>query len=837
MSISEANKVSVKSSAKQGQRVVKLTQNGETTFLPVGLSSLNPNGGNSGGGASDCSTGGISIYKCVSVDTGVAYPDYTNINVSGVTPADMNTEYTQNDPTLLGFNRIWSANGKSVGWDKNNSAWCIYEGDGEPNFVSALFYAQIGALSTETGDFENPKFWDSSDVVSGNRMLTVDFNSEDAPYDDYSGEQGWNVYANLKANTEYTIGLTVPPSDDETGEYYEGSIYVYDDTGTSVAYAYELAEQPVNIGGKEITMYCTYTPTKDGMYRLAFSGGWGSSFISPIACSPAPEITTAPKTDIFDQNGNWKIGGGIGAGIRVTAAGTESCNGDYHLIQGDGTTFESVWQNANGIYIRKYDKGWCMSTVLEGIYIFRTNNQLDTSKGIPHPATVKWDTRYSSSNGDLPVVELLPTTEVSGSPALTPIEMAGREARDYSVWSGVKMEQVDGVWKETEERKDGMKSTSFTPAIDGIYNEDCSIVVKNAYKNRKKVLCWGNNSSGVLGVGHVNSVYKATELSKIYKTMSTGTHHTLAIDEEGYLWGWGLNNNGQIINTAKTEQYTPIKITEKSWSQAFAGGSHSAALDTDGYLYTWGNNGYGQLADGTTTNKSVPTQVGTKKYKSIYADQNRTIAIDEDGYMWGAGQNRSGYFGTGSTSNLSTLTQIGTKRWQSICSSYEYGGNGATFAVDEDGYLWATGDNGYGKLGIGNSTNVTEWTQAGGTRLKKVCVSPYHSVGINEEGFLCLSGSISGVNNVGDIDFSGKFTRIPGIGKVKDCYTTSNGTYYIDESGRLYGFASGSEYLLGIDCKGYYTAGTIDPVHILPEYTFEWIVAKDSMSRFALVKE
>lgn len=45
MSINDANKIDVKSSALAGQRVIKVINNGVAEYLPVGLSSLNPNGG------------------------------------------------------------------------------------------------------------------------------------------------------------------------------------------------------------------------------------------------------------------------------------------------------------------------------------------------------------------------------------------------------------------------------------------------------------------------------------------------------------------------------------------------------------------------------------------------------------------------------------------------------------------------------------------------------------------------------------------------------------------------------------------------------------------------
>lgn len=790
----------------------------------------------------ESSGGGVAMYKCTAVDTGMAYPDYTNIRISGVTPSAMNTEYTQNDPMLVDFNRTWTANGNSVGWDKTNSAWCIYEGDGTPNYVSSLFYSKIEGMSAEKGSATDPFFWDAENTASDNRMLTVAFDSSNAPYDEMAYSGSWNVYARLKAGVEYTVGIIVPPDTDDT--WYDGIyFYLYDDKNNNVASCYS-RQSAINIGGKDCTWYAKYTPTADGIFRLNFYSEY-NQVITPFACSPAPEVTTAPKMDVFEQGDNWQIGGGQNAGVRVLSAGLPQCVGDFTQIAGDGVDTDSVWQNADGsVYIYAFCTNtsyntwvWCMGDTAGAsygkAYYYTPYVDVSPTQPLQHPGLVEWNNRNSSSYGDYPVTSIAPTSTVSGAPLLTPVEKLGRDALGYSVWSGVKMEQVGGVWQETGEIKEDMQSAAFTPTPGSIYSKDGSVQVQNAYRGETSVLCWGANHStyGVLGIGDTKEKYTPVKSERVYTQIACYTYHALALDADGHLWGWGRNDYGQIGDGTTTNNQTAVKVGDKVWKQVAVGDTHSVGLDTDGYLYVWGYNARGELGNGSAegTRLSAPTQISDKKFTYIHAYYRCTFALDEDGYMWGSGINTSGELGNGTKTNIYTLAKLNDKKWKSVWSAH----SNRTYAIDTDGYLWGSGSNNNGQLGIGQSSGtVYEFTRCGDLRWKKVVGGHKHTIAINEEGFLYACGQGYGTDGLGNH----ALTRIPNIGKVKDCLGTYEGSFYIDEYDRLFTFtASSTDYMFGLPLYG---AQTTKPVHILQDYRVERLYCTiDAKARFAIVKE
>jgi len=102
--------------------------------------------------------------------------------------------------------------------------------------------------------------------------------------------------------------------------------------------------------------------------------------------------------------------------------------------------------------------------------------------------------------------------------------------------------------------------------------------------------------------------------------------HTAAIKEDGTLWKWGANNFGQIGNgqvdyvEAEWDSHPlvwkvnadPVMIMEEVVAVSNTGGGHTLALTNDGRLWAWGNNGDGQLGivtDGTMENRYTPVLI------------------------------------------------------------------------------------------------------------------------------------------------------------------------------------------------------------------------------------
>lgn len=71
-----------------------------------------------------------------------------------------------------------------------------------------------------------------------------------------------------------------------------------------------------------------------------------------------------------------------------------------------------------------------------------------------------------------------------------------------------------------------------------------------------------------------------------------GGMHTLALEADGTVWSFGVNDDLALGREAEEEEDAAepgkVKIPGKVVQQISAGDSHSAALTTDGVVYAWG---------------------------------------------------------------------------------------------------------------------------------------------------------------------------------------------------------------------------------------------------------
>src|SRR3990167_1776191 len=170
--------------------------------------------------------------------------------------------------------------------------------------------------------------------------------------------------------------------------------------------------------------------------------------------------------------------------------------------------------------------------------------------------------------------------------------------------------------------------------------------------NKDVVYCWGNNEHGQLLNKNPAIVYFPTRISLPFAPtmIKGGASHTLALDEKGKVWGWGLNTFYQLgVNHDKNlgvptslEHFlkSPIKDID-------CGGVQSVAIDTEGDVWAWGWNNVRKLGFDHDNQVTVPTKHTNVpvKFKSVASGGAHTLLIDENNEVWGFGDNNFGQLG------------------------------------------------------------------------------------------------------------------------------------------------------------------------------------------------
>ena len=215
--------------------------------------------------------------------------------------------------------------------------------------------------------------------------------------------------------------------------------------------------------------------------------------------------------------------------------------------------------------------------------------------------------------------------------------------------------------------------------------------------------------------------------------VSAGYSYSLALGSDGYAYAWGDNMYGQLGNNTSgygTGSTVPVPVrdpaspTDASMGlkavQVSAGSRHSLALGSDGYAYGWGENNYGQLGNNTTKDSSIPVPVRdpaspTDASKGLKATQvsgggYHSLASDADGNTWAWGENNHGQLGNNTTKDSSVPVPVrdpasptdinkGLKATQ-VSSGYRY-----SMTVGSDGYAYGWGTNDSSQLGDGTTND------------------------------------------------------------------------------------------------------------------------------------
>ncbi|MCL2256163.1 MAG: hypothetical protein FWC11_04810 [Firmicutes bacterium] len=370
-------------------------------------------------------------------------------------------------------------------------------------------------------------------------------------------------------------------------------------------------------------------------------------------------------------------------------------------------------------------------------------------------------------------------------------------------------------------------STAFTQIMVGTDFTNGQISVGGnhslAIDRNGNLFAWGNNAQGQLGDRTTRNQANPVQIIEgtRFIDVSAGLHFSLAVDVNGGIWAWGRNSNGQVGcgsgSALVSRQIIPIRldIPNVHFVSVSAGGNHSLALDNEGNIWGWGNNFNGQVGDNAEylnfvladehldedgeaitsrdrSDRDAPVRLETSVvFTQVSAGNNHSLALDINGNVWAWGQNSSLQLGIQDpchpilcgnevssenlicscpvyemVNNVLTNTGEGGRLRRTLRNRYAPkrvlirngyvdltitsidAGNSHSMAIDTNGNLWGWGENGRsGRLGNGGTEPgrvpvLASFNQS--TNVVLVSAGHSHTMSIDALGNLWTWGSNPG---------------------------------------------------------------------------------------------
>uniref|UniRef100_F1MD33 Retinitis pigmentosa GTPase regulator n=2 Tax=Bos TaxID=9903 RepID=F1MD33_BOVIN len=229
-----------------------------------------------------------------------------------------------------------------------------------------------------------------------------------------------------------------------------------------------------------------------------------------------------------------------------------------------------------------------------------------------------------------------------------------------------------------------------------------------------KLFMFGSNNWGQLGLGSKATVNKPTCIKALkpekVKFVACGRNHTLILTGGGQVYATGGNNEGQL-GLGDTDERSAFHLisfftSQHKIKQLSAGSNTSAALTEDGELFMWGDNSEGQIGLQNITNICVPHQVTIGKPISwISCGYYHSAFVTTEGELYTFGEPESGKLGLPPKLLVNhkvpqLVPGISEKVIQVAC------GGGHTVVLTEKAvYTFGLGQ--FGQLGLGTFTFET----------------------------------------------------------------------------------------------------------------------------------
>jgi alpha-tubulin suppressor-like RCC1 family protein len=356
---------------------------------------------------------------------------------------------------------------------------------------------------------------------------------------------------------------------------------------------------------------------------------------------------------------------------------------------------------------------------------------------------------------------------------------------------------------------------------------------------------WGANTYGQLGNGDndpAENQYTPVQVVGVNKVgfltgidgVSAGGTHILAFINNGNVYAWGNNGDGQLGNNSSEATSTPVQVIKASDSTPLsgiiavsAGGSHSLALRNDGTVWAWGSNDDGKLGVTTSNNPqrtAVQVTLPTLATKVAAAGGGHSLALMNGKTVMSWGRNTSGQLGVNSSASpITTPGTVVTGTGDLTNVTDIAAGMSHSLFLLGDGTVWACGYNHFGQLGVGagdtNNRNVAvQVAGLTGTAIQ-VAAGFDHSLALIEDAPGSGKGTVLawGLNNYGQLGNGAPLTGEevqqstfpvqvktndaghPNLSGITKIVSIGNHNLAVDGSGQLWSWGYNAYGALGVE--------------------------------------
>jgi alpha-tubulin suppressor-like RCC1 family protein len=251
-------------------------------------------------------------------------------------------------------------------------------------------------------------------------------------------------------------------------------------------------------------------------------------------------------------------------------------------------------------------------------------------------------------------------------------------------------------------------SVASTNYVDSGSGSDCGLL------STGKVDCWGANGSGQLGNGTTTNdsdmPVAVTGISDA-KAVASDTYGNsfCAVLSTGGMKCWGANNEGQLGNGTTTTSDMPVSVKNITTATAVIGGGGGfdgfCALLSTKHIDCWGYGFSGELGDGATMSSDVPVAVHTiTNASALISGDAGFCALLSTSHVDCWGDNTYGELGR-ATPKANYSDVPGAVTGITDAKTVASGDLGSYCAVLSTGQVKCWGDNSYGVLGRGTTTN------------------------------------------------------------------------------------------------------------------------------------